>query len=237
MIAVIGDVHGCFYTFQNLVERIKQEYPGIPIYCVGDLVDRGNHSYEVLEYAISEKIIFTIGNHDYMFYASIREPASLMAKSWKYNGAETTLASYSGDRIGRLDDHLNLIISSPLFLNLDDCFISHAGISVRLKDKLPENFLDHPIELEKILREDLFEQDSIIWTRSELLNIGKLQVVGHTHRKEVYYDKNSDALYIDTTAFGNNNLTAVIIDNNKLLNKISEKTFSDDVNINWTYYL
>lgn len=237
MIAVIGDVHGCFYTLKSLVERIKQDYPGIPIYCVGDLVDRGNHSYEVLEYVKSEKIIFTLGNHDYMFYASMREPSTLMAKSWKYNGAETTLSSYSGDRFEKLDEHLDLIISAPLFFNLDDCFISHAGISIHLKDKLPESFLNHPLELEKILREELFEQDSIIWTRSELLNIGKLQVVGHTHRKTVNYDKSSNALYIDTTAFGNNNLTAVIIDQNKHLNTIYEKTFPDDVNKNWTYYL
>lgn len=236
MIAVIGDVHGCFYTFQNLVERIKQEYLGIPIYCVGDLVDRGNHSYEVLEYVISEKIVFTPGNHDFMFYNSMREPSNLMAKSWKYNGSEATLASYEG-RLERMDEHLDMIISSPLFLNLDDCFISHAGISARIKEKLPKNFLDKPIELEKILRDDLFEQDSIIWTRGELLNIGKLQVVGHTHRKEVFFDKVSNALYIDTTAFGNNKLTAVIIEQNELLETMDEKTFPDDVNRNWSYYL
>lgn len=237
MIAVIGDVHGCFYTLQSLVERIKQNYPGTPIYCVGDLIDRGNHSYEVLEYVKSEKIIFTLGNHDYMFYASIREPASLMAKSWKYNGAETTLASYTGERWQLLDEHLDLIFSSPLFLNLDDCFISHAGISARFKEKLPENFLNNPAEFEKILREDLFEQDSIIWTRSELLNIGKLQVVGHTHRKDVNFDKEANVLYIDTTAYGNNYLTAVIVEQNKLINTINEKTVPDDVNRNWSYYL
>ncbi len=236
MIAIIGDVHGCFYTLQNLVEKIKQQYPSISIYCVGDLVDRGNHSYEVMEYVKSKKIVFTLGNHDYMFYSSIRDPASLMAKSWKYNGAETTLASYC-EKLDRLDEHLDLIISSPLFLNLSDCFISHAGISAHLKEKLPENFLDKPDESEKFLKEDLFGQDSIIWARGELLNIGKLQVVGHTHRKEVFYDTISNSLYIDTTAFGNNKLTAVIIDNNKLLNKISEKTIPNDVNINWTYYL
>lgn len=237
MIAVIGDVHGCFYTLQSLVERIKQEYPGVPIYCVGDLVDRGNHSYEVLEYVRSEKIIFTMGNHDYMFYASIREPESLMAKSWKYNGAETTLASYFGDRLEQLNEHLDLIISSPLFLNLDDCFISHAGISVHLKDKLPENFLEHPLELEKILRRELFDQDSIIWTRSELLNIGKLQVVGHTHRKEIFFDKDANAAYIDTTAYGNNKLTSLIVDKNKIIATLNEKTVFDDVNRNWSYNL
>lgn len=236
MIAVIGDVHGCFYTLQNLVERIKQKYPDIPIYCVGDLVDRGNHSYEVLEYMISEKIVFTPGNHDYMFYSFMREPGSLMGNSWKYNGAETTLKSYI-NRSDKLNDHLDLINASPIFIDLDDCFISHAGISIYIKDKLPENFLTKPDESEKIFREDLFDQNSIIWTRSELMNIGKLQIVGHTHRKEVYFDSASDTLYIDTTAYGNNKLTGVIVEKNNLVETIEQDTTTDDVNRNWIIYL
>ncbi|MCK7520220.1 MAG: hypothetical protein MZV64_22285 [Ignavibacteriales bacterium] len=105
-----------------------------------------------------------------------------------------------------MDKHLDLIINSPLFFNLDDCFISHAGISKSLKDKLPENFLSDDAALKEILSNDLFNQNSIIWARGDLLNIGKLQVVGHTHRKEVFFDKVSNAIYIDTTAFGNNKL-------------------------------
>ena len=80
-------------------------------------------------------------------------------------------------------------------------------------------------------------QTSIIWARGELLNIGKLQVVGHTHRKEVLFDEVSNALYIDTTAYGNNKLTSVIVDQNRLIDTLEEKTVIDDVNRNWTYNL
>jgi serine/threonine protein phosphatase 1 len=235
MIAVIGDVHGCFYTLQNLVEKIRQKYQGIPIYCVGDLVDRGNHSFEVFEYVISEKIIFTPGNHDYMFYSSIRDPGSLMGKSWRFNGAETTLTSYK-DKFDQMNEHLDLIISSPLFINSEDAFISHAGISAYYKDKLPKDYINKLSEFEKILKEDLFDQNSIIWARGDLLNIGKLQIVGHTHRKEVFFDKDSNVLYIDTTAYGNNKLTAAIIEKNELLETIEEKTHPDDINRNWSIY-
>jgi serine/threonine protein phosphatase 1 len=236
MVAVIGDVHGCYYTLKQLVEKIKNKYPDINIYCVGDLVDRGNNSFEVIEFVVAEKIQFTIGNHDFMFYSNMRDPFSLMAKSWNYNGAETTLASYK-DKLNRMDEHLDLIINSPLFFNLDDCFISHAGISKSLKDKLPENFLSNDEALKEILSNDLYNQNSIIWARGDLLNIGKLQVVGHTHRKEVFFDKDSNTLYIDTTAYGNNKLTSVIVDQNRLIATLEEKTVIDDVNRNWTYNL
>lgn len=236
MVAVIGDVHGCYNTLKELVDKIKNKYHNIKIFCVGDLVDRGNNSFEVIEFVVEEKIQCVIGNHDFMFYSNMRDPFSLMAKSWNYNGAETTLASYR-DKLDQMDKHLDLIINSPLFFNLDDCFISHAGISKSLKDKLPENFLSNDAALKEILSNDLFNQNSIIWARGDLLNIGKLQVVGHTHRKEVFFDKVSNALYIDTTAFGNNNLSAVIVEQNKLIEIIDQKTNADDVNRNWIYNL
>ena len=236
MVAVIGDVHGCYQTLKELVEKIKNKYPAVHIYCVGDLVDRGNNSFEVIEFVVAEKIQCVIGNHDFMFYSNMRDPYSLMAKSWNYNGAETTLASYK-DKLNQMDKHLDLIINSPLFFNLDDCFISHAGISKSLKDKLPENFLSDDAALKEILSNDLFNQNSIIWARGDLLNIGRLQVVGHTHRKEVFFDKVSNALYIDTTAFGNNKLSAAIVEQNKLIEIIDQKTNADDVNRNWIYQL
>ena len=115
MVAVIGDVHGCYYTLKELVDKIKKKYPNIKIFCVGDLVDRGNNSFEVIEFVVAEKIQCVIGNHDFMFYSNMRDPYSLMAKSWNYNGAETTLASYK-DKLNQMDKHLDLIINSPLFL-------------------------------------------------------------------------------------------------------------------------
>jgi serine/threonine protein phosphatase 1 len=236
MVAVIGDVHGCYYTLKQLVEKIRNKYPDIKIYCVGDLVDRGNNSFEVIEFVVAEKIQFTIGNHDFMFYSNMRDPFSLMAKSWNYNGAETTLSSYT-DKLDQMDEHLDVIINSPLFFNLDDCFVSHAGISKSFKNNLPENFLSDDSSLKKILSNDLYNQNSIIWARGDLLNIGKLQVVGHTHRKEVFFDKDANALYIDTTAYGNNKLTSVIVDQNRLIDTLEEKTVFDDVNRNWTYNL
>ena len=61
------------------------------------------------------------------------------------------------------------------------------------------------------------------------MNIGKLQIVGHTRFDDVYHDASADALYIDTSACGGNKLTAVIIDKNKLIDKISVDTELIDI--------
>jgi len=235
MVAVIGDVHGCYYTLKQLVEKIKAKYPDISIYCVGDLVDRGNFSCEVIEFVKSENINCVIGNHDFMFYSNMRDPFSIMARSWNYNGAETTVASYK-EKINLMDEHLDFIISEPLFYNLDDCFLSHAGVSIKYKQFF-KNGVPSDKELDEVFKKELDDKNSILWARGSLLNLGKLQVVGHTHRKDVYHDNSSDTLYIDTTAYGNNKLTAVIIDDNKCIEIIEEKSVIADVNQNWIYQL
>jgi len=236
MVAVIGDIHGCFYTLKQLVEKIRNKYSDIKIFCVGDLVDRGNYSYEVIEFVLSEQISFTPGNHDLMFYYFFNDPDSQMGKTWSFNGSESTIKSYE-NRMDKLDAHLNAIFSAPIFILNNDCFISHAGISRTFKNKINSAVITDEMKLKKILSEDLFGQNSVVWCRGRLMNIGKLQVVGHTHRKEVSFDKESNAVYIDTTAFGMNKLTSVIVENNKVIEIIDQKTLKGDSNSRWNYYL
>lgn len=228
MVAVIGDVHGCYYTLKQLVDKIKNKYPNIKIFCVGDLVDRGNFSYEVLEYVISEKIVFTAGNHDYMFYYYFKDPSSSMAKAWFHNGAEATLRSYE-NRMNKIEEHLNIVINAPLYIDHQDCFISHAGISTYLKHKLPENILGNLSQVDSVLKEDLYGTHSILWCRDKLINIGKLQIVGHTRRFETKYDFDSNVLYIDTAAIAKNKLSAAVLEKNNIVEIISVDTEIVDV--------
>lgn len=228
MVAVIGDVHGCFFTLSRLYQEIISKFPGIPIFCVGDLVDRGKHSFEVVEFVMNSKIIFTPGNHDYMFYYFIKHPSSPIGRSWIYNGSEATLDSYS-NRFNEMNVHLSYIIKAPLFINLPDCFISHAGISVAYSRKLGKKPLDDITKLTEVAEGELNDEHGILWTRDKLLNLGKLQIVGHTRYDDVYHDNKSNALYIDTAACSGNKLSCAIIEKNELKNVISVKTVEKDI--------
>jgi len=228
MIAIIGDIHGCFNTLKNIVKKIKEKYPAIQIYSVGDLVDRGKYSFEVIDFIKSEKIIFTPGNHDYMFYYFVNYPLSQMGSSWIYNGYENTIASYE-NRFDKIAEHLELIINAPIFLNLQDCFISHAGISKYYESKFPKNFRDNLELMSEIVKNDLTSPEGILWTRSELLDIGKLQVVGHTRKEEITYQKSNNVVYIDTSIYAGNKLSAIIVDQNKIVDEISVPTIKEDL--------
>ena len=228
MIAVIGDIHGCYNTLTKLYEKIKTAYLDIPVYSVGDLVDRGNFSYEVMEFIKQNKIKFTAGNHDLMFYYYITQPAHPIGKPWIYNGSEYTMESYR-NYMNDMREHLVIIKKAPLFYNLKDCFISHAGISSYYQKHFKNGIFSNSTKIKKLLEQELASSHGVIWTRDELLNLGKLQIVGHTVVNEIYYNKKSNALYIDTSAFAGNKLSAVIIDNNKPVDSLSVNTVPIDI--------
>lgn len=228
MIAVIGDVHGCFNTLRELVERIKNNYPGAQLYCVGDLVDRGKFSFESIDFVINQGIITTSGNHDFMFYYFITDPDNDIGKNWKFNGYENTLASYS-DKQDKIVEHLNFIINLPLYINLNDCFISHAGISSNLKKYFADNPLRDVHKFDLVIKQNINNEHGIIWNREELLDLGKLQVVGHTRQENVNHLKFNNTAYIDTSVYTGNKLSAVIIEDGKIVDTLYVKTFPIDI--------
>lgn len=227
MIAVIGDIHGCFHTLEELVNKIKTKYNGIPLYSVGDLVDRGKFSLKAVDFILENDIKFTPGNHDYMFYYFIKDSNNEIGRSWLYNGYESTINSYH-DNYEKMMAHLSAIGKAPLFINLPDCFISHAGVSNILKSKLPS--IDEGLdEFEKILNEEKNSEHGILWTRDDLLNLGKLQIVGHTRHQEINYNEKNNSVYIDTSVYTGNKLSAIIVDEGKIIDSLSVPTKEIDI--------
>ena len=228
MIAVIGDIHGCHLTMLELYEQIIKKYPDITIYSVGDLVDRGNKSFEVMEFVIENKILFTPGNHEYMFYYFFKEPTSTFAKSWLFNGSEATLESY--DEHGeKVFEHIEYIKKAPFYFDTADCFISHAGISKEYKGILDPNFENDRSSLYDLINKDFRLDRGVLWLRDQALNIGKLQIIGHTKHQEITLDEEANAIYIDTGAYVGNKLSAVIVDKEQIVDVIDVKTHLNDI--------
>lgn len=57
---ILGDVHGCYLTMMTMITK----HPDRQLILLGDLIDRGPRSREVIEYAITHSISTTYGNHE-----------------------------------------------------------------------------------------------------------------------------------------------------------------------------
>ncbi len=62
----IGDIQGCYDSFQHLLEHVQFDDRRDRLWCVGDLVNRGPHSLKVLRFlkSLPIKPRITLGNHD-----------------------------------------------------------------------------------------------------------------------------------------------------------------------------
>ncbi|MCA9564819.1 MAG: symmetrical bis(5'-nucleosyl)-tetraphosphatase [Myxococcales bacterium] len=63
---VIGDIHGCYTTLRALLREFGDHPDCDRIWLVGDLVNRGPRSADVIRWAMSqgERVVTVLGNHD-----------------------------------------------------------------------------------------------------------------------------------------------------------------------------
>jgi serine/threonine protein phosphatase 1 len=94
-ILAIGDVHGCSRALDALLKQIDPQ-PDDLIVMLGDYVDRGPDSKEVLERLLALKgrcrCLTLKGNHELMMLDARNDRGHF--DEWLYNGGKRTLASY-----------------------------------------------------------------------------------------------------------------------------------------------
>lgn len=83
---VVGDVHGCFRTLEHALSRLRFDAHKDRLFGVGDLVDRGPHSDEAVDWIEDRFQAVTLGNHDraalQWFEAKLRG-SRVSAMDWK----------------------------------------------------------------------------------------------------------------------------------------------------------
>lgn len=62
----VGDIQGCFHSFQALLKKIQFNAAVDKLWLVGDLINRGSGSLEVLRWMFDHQssIVTVLGNHD-----------------------------------------------------------------------------------------------------------------------------------------------------------------------------
>ncbi|CAA6823295.1 MAG: Serine/threonine protein phosphatase [uncultured Sulfurovum sp.] len=125
-IYVIGDVHGCFHTLQNLVAQLPQD---AELIFVGDLCDKGNFSKDVIDFVIENDYKCIKGNHEhlmetYLEDAIFHDNHSPWSSDKRYGGM-VTLQSY-GRAHETMLKHVEWIKSLPMYIQIDKYFITHG---------------------------------------------------------------------------------------------------------------
>lgn len=232
---VIGDVHGRFDLLMELVNKL----PYTNDLCfVGDVIDRGYQSKEVVDFIIKNNHKCVLGNHEEflieVFKDGINNPDKLTMKMWLMHGGYETLQSFSKINYLR-NSHVNVDnkftvvcdnsnntpeTKSAKKLNVDvyiEPQIEKELNILPLKDYL-EFFRNLPLYIEHkhfLITHSYAcagketDRDDILWDRNFSKNfLDGINIFGHTHHHQPTKYHNKHWC-IDTGAYNTGILTAV----------------------------
>ena len=146
-IIAIGDIHGCLIPLKKLIEKIEPEAEDQLLF-LGDMIDRGDHSKEVIDYLIELSSIyschFLMGNHELMYLDYLENRNT---ERWLCNGGRATLKSYNSKHGRDLpEEHLLFFRNCHYVIETENYLFTHGGLDPELsiRDNLryykPEEF-------------------------------------------------------------------------------------------------
>lgn len=169
---VISDLHGEYSKFLEMLELIHFS-DNDELYILGDVLDRGKQSIQIIDYIRSSKNIhFILGNHEQLYMMAYDNPSYMVY--WLQNGGDATYAELKELGIGYMKDLYNYLKDIPLYIVIDKFILVHAGIYV------PDNAED--ISLDELM--SIQSHDDLLWSR-DFINSNKAfkdytVICGHT---------------------------------------------------------
>ncbi len=199
----VGDIHGQFDMLKELMGRIDPSDKDFFVF-IGDYIDRGKKSHEVVDYLINfkkeYKSVFLRGNHEDMLLDLLGlDEEAIYGSYYERNGGEFTALSYgdAGSTVADLgylipQEHLEFIKDTKIFFETDHYYFAHGGVMPGV-----------PFDEQK--------REVLIWIRYQFINyptgLDKIVVFGHTPQQKVLIE--DDKIGIDTGAGYFNKLSAI----------------------------
>ena len=172
---VIGDIHGCQEILESLIEQIDAIDANAKIICVGDYIDRGERSADVLRYLHEmskergDRLVCLRGNHEDMFLSFLEDPDKHGSRWLRYGGLQT-VASFgdvgldTGNLPGMRDDGiksmgpelLSWVQNLSLSFRSGNVAVTHAGADPAIELEYQSSHVlmwGHP-DVQKINRSD-----------------------------------------------------------------------------------
>ena len=216
----VGDIHGRLDLLEELLGKIHEDIARrksrkILLVFVGDLIDRGPRSAEVVERLRTYEhpgiqTIFLLGNHEEVLLRILGGEADLIAK-WRSFGGRECLASYGVDagQLGGLSETEALSVVRAAIPEEHVEFLESFDDSCRFGDYLFVHAGIRPgVEI------DQQQQSDLRWIREPFLfddtDHGFVVVHGHTIRPEV--ETRPNRIGIDTGAYRTGVLTALAVE-------------------------
>jgi serine/threonine protein phosphatase 1 len=165
---IIPDIHGCAQTLKALLESMLRVTKNDELYFLGDYIDRGPDSKEVIDYLMrlqkeEYNVHFIKGNHEDMCVKAFEADQKKKflggkhpeQKEWEAVGAKASLESFGVKHPREIPQlYIDWMNACVPYIELEEYILVHAGMNFGLKD---------PFE----------DTKSMMWTRSFKVDYNK----------------------------------------------------------------
>ena len=204
---VTSDIHGCFREFSELLDRMDIQFGVDRLIILGDYIDRGPASFEVVSKVIllrhqygADHVILLRGNHEQMaidYYES-------GDTNWDFNENRATIESFARHH-DDVQSYLGFFKALPLIYQDEHAVYVHAGIN-------PARGLDQQREFD------------LLWIRENFYKSRKTfaKTVIHGHTPTLFTSRNDypeilpDRICIDTGCVYGGSLCGVQVDEGQI---------------------
>ncbi|MBH5316855.1 serine/threonine protein phosphatase [Paenibacillus sp. GSMTC-2017] len=148
---IISDIHGCFKQFNELLNKVEFNASNDQLILIGDYVDRGPNSKEVVDKVIdlveNHHAIALRGNHDQRLVDLVQQNSSEVQYKFMQHGGPETIKSYCIDEScneslestichirGQYSHHIAFLERLPLYYEDEKHIYVHAGINPTYPD-------------------------------------------------------------------------------------------------------
>ena len=197
----ITDIHGELGKLESVLSKIETRPDDIFVF-MGDYIDRGDKSKEVVERVIKQsethECIYLIGSHEYaLLHAKQDDYYNYLF--WNYGGP-ATVKSYGGRFENILDTHGDFFRSLKFYHLTDDYLFVHAGID-------PRYSLEDQSEVDLVYIRSAFYRNKH--------NLKQKIIFGHTEFDAPLVQDDKICIDLGCGKYKNAKLCALILDNGK----------------------
>ena len=208
---VFGDVHGCFKEFLALLKKAGYTAKTHRLISVGDIINRGPHSLEMLEWIKKEGMEMVRGNHEQVFIDGV-----------KGNGYLSPLLQTLKKNMKKdLDKWIKWLSALPFYIEEEDFLVVHGGLVPGEHPKYSDPFLLMNIRTWDGKGKDIKSEFNPTWY--SFYKNSKTVIYGHWANQGLNVRKNTIGL--DTGCVYGHKLSGVLLPEKKILQVPSLKNY------------
>ena len=214
-VIVVPDVHGEYDILLELLEKLSFDKEADHLIFLGDLIDRGPKSLDVVKCVVENDFPCILGNHEKLWIESSHSRSA--TATWLNNGGKWALdigkkeLAFWRDQVAKFPTYLEVRTDLGYTIGL-----VHAQVPKQIKDwEVFKNLVNS---------ECAYTKNEAIWGRSRFktgspyINNVDLVISGHTVVPEPFTDSNTIFLDAGATFYGK--LYAWVLEPNTLKGKI-----------------